>query len=65
MNNKSQNTCKAITKKGQACKNHPMKNTEYCYIHSFGKFKGIPWFKNPTLHIIITLIITISFPIIF
>ena len=36
-----------------------MDNSEYCYIHSIGKFKGVNWQKSGTTHIgiILTLII--------
>lgn len=27
------NHCKAITKKGEKCKSHPLKGKEYCFIH--------------------------------
>jgi hypothetical protein len=61
MNNTSQNNCKALTKKNISCKNHPMNNSEYCYIHSFGKLKGIPWYKNLTVHFfIISILIAIA-----
>ena len=38
--------CKGITKKGIPCKRSPMAGVAYCYIHSIGKFRGIPLFKN-------------------
>lgn len=34
-----------------------MNNAEYCYIHSFGKLKGVPWLRNPTLHLAISIIL--------
>ncbi len=60
MKNIKQNTCKAITKKGTPCKNHPIKNSDYCYIHSFGKFKGVTWYKNSTFHFIITIFVAFT-----
>jgi len=51
--------CKAKTKKGEFCKNIRMKNSDYCYIHSFGRWKGIPFYKNSTLHFIISILLAI------
>jgi len=51
--------CKANTKRGDICKNHPIKGTEYCYQHSVGKFKNIPIWKNPNIHFIIGIILAI------
>lgn len=38
-----------------------MKDCGYCYIHSFGKFKGIPFWKNSTVHFIVTIILATLF----
>lgn len=51
--------CKANTKRGDVCKNHAMKGSEYCYVHSFGRFKRIPIWKNASVHFIVTLVIAI------
>lgn len=56
--------CKASTKRGNVCKNRPIKGTEYCYVHSLGKFKNIPIWRNPNIHFIVPVIITILFFII-
>jgi len=50
------NNCKAIKRNGEKCKRPSMKNSDYCYIHSFGRFRKIPFYKNPTFHIIISLL---------
>ena len=43
--------CKRITKKGERCRNFPMNNSDYCYMHSLGKIKHVPWWKNFTIHL--------------
>lgn len=51
--------CNAFTRKGSQCKKNSVGNRGYCYIHSFGKIKGIPFWKNSTLHGIIGIILTV------
>ncbi len=48
-------SCKAKTKSGKSCKNPPMRNSAYCYIHSFGKNKNIPFYKNATYHLLTSI----------
>ncbi len=43
--------CKAKTRKHKDCRNRAIKGTNYCYVHSFGKFKKIPLLKNPNIHL--------------
>jgi len=46
----------SVTKKDKTlCRNNAMKGANYCYIHSFGKFRGVPLLKNSTLHLIAVL----------
>ncbi len=49
--------CEAKKKNGKDCRANAMKNSRYCYIHSFGRFKNIPWYKNLTVHSIILVLI--------
>ncbi len=51
--------CKGITRKGNQCKNSPMQDAPCCYVHSLGKFKGVPLFKNPTFHLIVALCLAV------
>jgi hypothetical protein len=53
--------CKAITKEGNPCKRLAMKNSAYCYPHSFRRIRGIPFWTNATIHFIVALITTIGF----
>lgn len=53
--------CKRLTRKGVPCCNSPMKNSNFCYVHSFFHFKKIPWWKNSTLHFLFTLAIAVVF----
>ncbi|MFC1693434.1 restriction endonuclease [Candidatus Latescibacterota bacterium] len=48
--------CKAQTRKGQACKQFPMKDCEYCYAHSLGRTKGVIWWKNPAVHLVVAIV---------
>lgn len=59
MSTTQQNCCKAVTKKGEPCKKRPMKQSNFCYIHNFGKFKGIIWYNNPTIHFIMALFFSV------
>jgi hypothetical protein len=52
--------CIATKKNGENCKNSASKGSNYCYIHSFGKFRGIPWPANFTLHLTILGIVLAS-----
>jgi len=36
-----------------------MNNSKYCYVHSLGKFTGVPIWKNPTIHLLIGSLLTI------
>ena len=54
------NLCSKKTKKEQPCKNKPMNNSKYCYVHSLGKFTGVPFLKNPTVHLIIASLLTLA-----
>jgi len=51
--------CKGVTRSGTPCKCHPMKGCKYCYVHSFGRFKGIVWIKNPIVHLFIAILVSI------
>lgn len=44
----------------QATKNKSKLKQLYCYIHSFGKFEGILWYKNATFHFIIAIFLTVT-----
>jgi hypothetical protein len=52
-------SCKAITRKGSKCQNFAMSGTEFCYFHSFGKFRGIPLWKNSTVQFIVTVVLAL------
>lgn len=52
--------CRAKTRKGEPCRQHPIKNARYCYIHSFGKTEGVPFWKNSTVHFVLPVILTIA-----
>ena len=56
MNNK----CKSITKKNTPCKNSRWQKSDYCYIHSFGKFNGVPWYLNSLTHFIVVVILPVT-----
>ena len=43
--------CTVSTKKGLQCKKYAMSGSDYCYIHSFSRFKGIPFWKNINIHL--------------
>lgn len=60
MDNIPNNTCNAYTKRGRACQNHSMKNSEYCYPHTFGRIKGTPWYRNATYQLLITIALSIT-----
>ncbi len=51
--------CEAKTKKGVDCKRSPMKDSSYCYFHSFGKLKNVPFWSNSTVHFLFGLVLTI------
>lgn len=51
--------CIAKKKNGEPCRNNAIKNATYCYVHSFGRFRGIPWWRNSTIHAIIIGIVGI------
>jgi hypothetical protein len=40
-----------------------MRGGRYCYVHSFGRVEGVPWYKNLTLHSIVGLVISLGFGI--
>ncbi|GJQ57482.1 MAG: hypothetical protein SCALA701_02830 [Candidatus Scalindua sp.] len=44
--------CNATKKSGEPCKNFPMTDCDFCYIHSLGKSKGVVWWKNPIGHLL-------------
>jgi len=50
------NKCKSINKKGEKCNNFAMKNLDYCYVHSIGKYKKVPLWKNPIFHLFVTIL---------
>ncbi len=59
--------CKATTRKKTHCRKPAMSNSDYCYIHSFGHLKRVPWWKNFTVHLtvpIVLSIVTIVLPLI-
>jgi hypothetical protein len=43
--------CRELTRKQKPCSNFPMKDSDYCYIHSFGKIKRVPLWKSATVHL--------------
>ncbi len=51
--------CKAQTKKLKSCENYAMNGSEYCYIHSFGRLRKIPFWKNSTIHLFISITFSI------
>ena len=53
--------CEGITRKGIPCRQYPMKGCKYCYIHSVGRFKGVAWWKNPVIHLIIGIFVSTLF----
>lgn len=54
--------CLAMTKEGSSCKKHAMKNSQYCWIHSFGRVKKVQWYRNATIQAaIIPLMLTLAF----
>lgn len=57
--NNNLNKCIAKTRRGEPCKSISMKNSKYCYSHSFGRFRGIPVSKNPTIQLIVGIIATV------
>ncbi|MEE9441854.1 MAG: hypothetical protein V3V99_04230 [candidate division Zixibacteria bacterium] len=59
MGKKTMKKCKKKTKKSRPCKKPAMIDSEYCYIHSIGTFKGVPWYKNGTWHFVIGILITL------
>lgn len=63
MNNLTIQKCNAVTKKGIPCKKVSMIDSDYCYVHTLGKFRGIPILKNFTAHLLtlISIILAIIF----
>jgi len=53
------NKCHAKTKKELECNNFAMKDSKFCYIHTFGKIRSIPFYKNMTFHFIVGILLTI------
>lgn len=51
--------CKALRKDKKSCNSYPMKGSDYCYGHSFGHIKNIPFYKNATIHFIVALLFAI------
>lgn len=51
--------CAGKNKTGENCKNRAMKDSKYCYVHSFMKFKGIPLYKNSTFHFLFSMSLAI------
>lgn len=53
--------CEAKKRSGENCQANAMISSKYCYMHSFGKFKNIPWYKNLTVHgiAIISIMLTL------
>jgi hypothetical protein len=49
--------CRELTRKKEPCANFPMKESDYCYIHSFGKFQRVPFLKNPLFHLFLGLLV--------
>ena len=50
MSNEVLAKCKAKTKKGAQCKARPLRNGKYCYVHSIGKFKYVPFARSWKFH---------------
>ncbi|MGH9870651.1 MAG: hypothetical protein ACREAA_21145 [Candidatus Polarisedimenticolia bacterium] len=40
--------CSAHKKDKTQCEQHPIKDSKYCYVHSIGRFRGVPIFRNPS-----------------
>ena len=51
-----QNTCKAINKNGNRCKNRKYSNSNYCYLHSFTHKTKVKFYKNPKIHFGMTIL---------
>ncbi len=65
MNNNNHGKCKTTKRNGEPCKNFPMAECDFCYVHSLGKTKGVVWWKNPNGHIlaVIGILATVWFGI--
>lgn len=55
----SGNKCIAITRRKTRCRNNAMKNSDYCYVHSFGHLKRVPFWKNPVIHLVFSIVVAI------
>ncbi len=61
-NNQSVKLCIKTTRKRSSCKNYAMNGSDYCYVHSFGRFKGIPFWKNINIHLFLaSALLTVFF----
>ncbi len=56
--------CCATTKKNRPCKNHAMKGASFCYIHSLGRIREVPIWKNATFHFVVGIIIAVIIAIV-
>lgn len=45
--------CKALNREGKPCERNAMKNSQYCWSHSFGRFKKTQWYRNATVQVVI------------
>lgn len=39
--------------------NYAMRGSEFCYIHTFGHFRKVPFLKNSTIHFLISLLVAL------
>ena len=60
-NNRNVKLCIATTRKRFSCKNYAMNGSDYCYIHSFRRFKGVPFWKNMNIHLFLAGVLLMFF----
>jgi hypothetical protein len=59
MKDSSSQKCAAQNRKGEPCGQFAMKDSKFCYVHSFGRFKGIPLIRNATFQFITATILAL------
>jgi len=60
-NNQNFKLCVKTTRKRSPCKNYAMNGSNYCYVHSFGQFKGIAFWKNMNIHLFLASVLLAVF----
>jgi hypothetical protein len=60
MKDSASQKCAAQNRNGEPCGQFAMKDCKFCYVHSFGRFKGIPLIKNATFQFITATILAIA-----